>query len=231
MAGHQKTIMAADDGSFDAYVSEPAQPNGHAVIVLQEIFGVTRHVRGIADRFAEDGYVAYAPDLFWRMERGVQLSHSKEDMQKAFGLLEKYRDDDGLADIVSTAAVIRARPGFRGRVAVAGLCLGGKLAYLAATLEEVDAAVGYYGVGIEQQLDAAQAMRCPLQLHFGGQDKYVSEAARAQIAQALRDKPVEMHLYPQADHGFYTRGAQGDIDLARTRTNSFLGRALQDGAP
>ena len=230
MAGHQETIRAADGRSFDAYVSEPAQPNGHAVIVLQEIFGVTRHVRGIADRFAEDGYLAYAPDLFWRIEPGVQLSHSKEDMQKAFDFLEKYRDEDGLADIVSTAAAVRARTGFQGRVAVAGLCLGGKLAYLATTLAEVDAAVGYYGVGIEQRLDAAQAMRCPLQLHFGGQDKYASETARAQVSVALQGKAAEIHLYPGADHGFYTRGAQGDIDLARARTNAFLGRALQGGA-
>lgn len=221
-----ETIPAADGRSFQAYVSRPARPNGHAVIVLQEIFGVTKHVRGIADRFAEDGYLAFAPDLFWRFEPGVELSHSKEDMQKAMGLLERYRDEDGLADIASTAAHIRALPGFSGKVAAGGLCLGGKLAYLAATLQEIDAAVAFYGVGIERRLDAASAVRSPLQMHFGEWDAYVSAAARGEIAQALQGKAVETYLYPEADHGFYTRGSQADIDLARQRANAFLQQAL-----
>jgi len=224
---HRDTIPSADGRSFAAYVSEPVRPNGHAVILLQEIFGVTAHVRRVADRFAEDGYLAYAPDLFWRMQPGVELSHSKEDMEKAFGFLGRYRDEEGLADIADTAARIRQRPGFGGRVAVAGLCLGGKLAYLAATLPDMDAAVGFYGVGIEKRLDAAGALRCPLMLHLGDQDRYVPPAARLQIAQAVQDKTVEMHLYPGADHGFYTRGAESDIALARERTNTFLRRALQ----
>lgn len=227
MTTNRYETIAADDGrAFQAYVSEPARANGHAVIVLQEIFGVTKHVRGVADRFAEDGFLAVAPDLFWRMEPGVELSHSKEDMQKAMGFLQRYRDDDGLADIRSTARHLRARPGFAGKVAAAGLCLGGKLAYLAATLPGVDAAVGFYGVGIEKRLDAAAGLRCPLLMHFGGQDPYVSAEARAEIAGALAGKDVEVHLYPEANHGFYTRGAPDDIALARERTNAFLRRTL-----
>jgi carboxymethylenebutenolidase len=215
------------DDHFSAYVSEPDKPNGHAVVVLQEIFGLTAQVRQIADRFAEDGYLAYAPDLFWRMERGVQLSHSKEDIARAFGFLERYKTDDGLADITSTVAHIRARPGMKGQVAVAGMCLGGKLAYLAATLPCVNAAVGFYGVGIEKCLDVAGALQCPLLLHFGDQDRYVPIEAREQIAQALAGQAVETFLYPGADHGFYTRGGQADIALARQRTGVFLQRALQ----
>jgi carboxymethylenebutenolidase len=226
MSTRYDTISAPGGESFRAYVSEPARPNGHAVILLQEIFGVTRHVRAVADRFAEDGFLALAPDLFWRMEPGVELSHSKEDMQKAFGFLGRYRDEDGLADVAATARHIRAQPGFQGKVAAAGLCLGGKLAYLGATLPEVDAAVGFYGVGIEQRLDAAGALRAPLLLHFGEQDAYVKEAARTQVTQALQGKPVQVHLYPGADHGFYTRGSPADIELARARTNQFLQQAF-----
>lgn len=221
-----ETISSGDGRSFQAYVSRPSRPNGHAVIVLQEIFGVTRHVRGVADRFAEDGYLACAPDLFWRMEPGVELSHSKEDMQKAFGFLERYRDEDGLADIAATARHLRAQPGSSGRVAAAGLCLGGKLAYLAATLQEVDAAVSFYGVGMEKRLDAAPSVRRPLLMHFGGQDPYVNEAARHQVTAAVAGKQVQVHLYPQADHGFYTRGAPQDMQLARERTNAFLREVL-----
>lgn len=226
MTAHQEIIATGEGASFKAYVSEPARPNGHAVIVLQEIFGITRHVRDIADRFAEDGYLTYAPDLFWRMEPGIELSHSKEDVQKAVALLQRYPDENGVTDITTTARHIRARTDFTGRLAVAGMCLGGKLAYLGATLPEIDAAVAYYGVGIERRLDAAGHLHCPLQLHFGSDDPYVSEAARAQIASALAGAAMEMHLYPGASHGFYTRGAQSDIDQARCRTNRFLQHTL-----
>lgn len=227
MASRSETITRPDGRSFSAYISEPERPNGHAVIVLQEIFGVTRHIRAVVDRFAQDGYLACAPDLFWRMAPGVELSHSKEDMARAMDLLGRYRDEDGLEDIASTASHLRARPGFSGKVAVAGLCLGGKLAYLAAALPGVDASVGFYGVGIEQRLERAGALRCPLMLHFGDQDRYVPPAARSQIEQALQGRGVEVHVYPGADHGFYTRGAEGDIALARERTNAFLQRALK----
>jgi carboxymethylenebutenolidase len=220
------TIAAADGRSFQGYVSEPAQPNGHAVILLQEIFGVTKHVRAVADRFAEDGYLAVAPDLFWRMAPGIELSHSKEDIEKAMDFLKRYTDAEGQADIRATARYLRLRPGFTGKVAVAGLCLGGKLAYLAATMPEVEAAVAFYGVGIETRLDAAAQVHCPLLMHFGGQDPYVSEPARAAIATALAPAQAEIHVYPEANHGFYTRGAQDNIDAARQRTNSFLQRAL-----
>ena len=208
---------------LNAYVGIPAQPNGHAVIVLQEIFGVTGAIRGIADRFADDGYLAVAPDLFWRTQPGIELSHSKEDVAKAFGLLKGYSDANGMDDVGSTARHIRSLPGFSGKVAVAGMCLGGMLAYLAAMRDDVDAAVGYYGVGIEKKLDCAASLRAPLQLHFGDRDSYVAEDARKAIVEELASNPlVEIHEYPGADHGFYTRGSAEDIALARKRTNAFL---------
>jgi carboxymethylenebutenolidase len=225
MPSRNESIDAGDGRQFNAHVSIPERPNGQAVIVLQEIFGVTGAVRGIADRFAEDGYLAYAPDLFWRVSPGIELSHSKEDIGKAFKILGGYSDADGVADIASTARHIRALPGFTGKVAAAGMCLGGKLAYLTATRTDVDAAVGYYGVGIEKSLATAGPVRQPLQLHFGDKDQYVSAEARRQIADALAGNPlVEIHTYPGADHGFYTRGDPRDIALARARTNDFLQR-------
>ena len=228
MPSRNDSIDAGNGRQFNAHVSIPARPNGHAVIVLQEIFGVTGAIRGIADRFAEDGYLAYAPDLFWRAGPGIELSHSKEDMGKAFELLGSYRDADGVADIGSTARHIRALPGFAGKVATAGMCLGGKLAYLAATHTDVDAAVGYYGVGIEKCLSTAGAVQRPLQLHFGDKDKYAPVEAQRQIAEALIGNTlVEIHTYPGADHGFYTRGDPKDIQIARQRTNDFLQRVLE----
>lgn len=227
MTTRNDTIDADDGQHFDAYVSVPAQANGHAVIVLQEIFGVTPHIRAVADRFAEDGYLAYAPDLFWRFEPGISLSHSKEDIAKAMSFLHAYPDSDGLRDIASTARHIRTLPDFAGRVAVAGMCLGGKLAYLAAASAAVDAAVSFYGVGIETKLQLASKLQCPLMLHFGDQDPYVPEPARLAIADALQAQAsVTMHVYPGANHGFYTRGAATDVALARERTCAFLHQAL-----
>ena len=227
MTSRNDNIDAGHGQHFGSYVSVPAQPNGHAVIVLQEIFGVTPHIRAVADRFAADGYLAYAPDLFWRFAPNISLTHSKEDIAEAMGYLHDYPDSDGLRDIASTAQHIRALPGFAGRVAVAGMCLGGKLAYLAAASEAVDAAVSFYGVGIETQLQLAANLRCPLMLHFGDQDPYVPHEALQTIAHALGTKPsVELYVYPGANHGFYTRGAESDVALARERTCAFLQQAL-----
>lgn len=227
MATHNESINAGTGQHFGAYVSLPAQPNGHAVIVLQEIFGVTSHIRAVADRFAEDGYLAYAPDLFWRLGPNISLTHSKEDIAKAMGYLHKYQDSDGLLDISSTVEHIRSLPSFSGGVAVAGMCLGGKLAYLAAASASVDAAVSFYGVGIETHLHLASDLQCPLMLHFGDLDPYVPEPARKAISDALQLQPsVMMYVYPGANHGFYTRGAAADVALARERTCSFLQKAL-----
>jgi carboxymethylenebutenolidase len=220
-------IDAGNGQQFDAYVSIPPAPNGHAIIVLQEIFGVTPAIRGVADRFAAEGYLAFAPDLFWRMEPGLQLTHSKEDMARAFGFMEKFDENQSIEDIARVAAHIRALPGFNGRVAAAGMCLGGKLAYLASARTDIDAAVSFYGVGIEKNLSEAGQLRCPLMLHFGGRDKYVPQEVRARIAEALKaNAQAPIHLYADADHGFYTRGDAETIEIAHQRTTEFLKRSL-----
>lgn len=222
------TVDAGSGKAFDAYLSRPSQANGHAVIVLQEIFGVTDAVRGVADRFAEDGYLALAPDLFWREAPGIQLGHSKADIARAFTLVGRYQDSFGMDDVRATVQHIRGMDAFSGKVAVAGMCLGGKLAFLSATLSEVDAAVCFYGVGIEHCLQYVPALQAPLMLHFGDQDPYIPAEARAKIFDALSGNlAVTLHDYSNAGHGFYTRGAPADIALARQRTNDFLQRVVQ----
>lgn len=224
-------IEAENGQHFSAYLSLPERPNGHAVVVLQEIFGVTPHIRDIADRFAQDGYLALAPDLFWRLEPGLSLTHSKDDMARAFALVQQFDESLGVQDVARTVAHIEQLPGFRGKVAVAGMCLGGKLAYLAAARGVAAAAVGYYGVGIEKNLDEAGAINCPLMLAFGDRDRYVPPAAREQINAALAGNPqVVTQVYEGADHGFYTRGDAATISLARQHTNEFLQRALGPAA-
>ncbi|ARP83675.1 hypothetical protein CAL12_24590 [Bordetella genomosp. 8] len=219
-------IRAADGRVFQAYKSVPAVPNGHAVIVLQEIFGVTDTIRAVADRYAAEGYLALAPDLFWRLEPGVELAHDKPGVARAFEYLERFDEAAGIEDIGQAVAHVRAMPGFSGRVAVLGLCLGGKLAYRAAASLDIDAAVAFYGVGIEQHLDEVAALRCPLMLHYGGRDRYapaeVVDRIEAVLASSVPPARAVLHRYPQADHGFYTRGAAEDADAAHARTRRFL---------
>jgi len=223
MSQFQEHIPALDGGRFGAYVAQPSQPNGHAVVLLQEIFGVTSAIRKVADRYADAGYLVLAPDLFWRLEPGIELSHSREDIQRAMSLLEQFDTDRGLSDIRATADHIRQRPGFTGKVAVAGLCMGGRLAYLACARPGFDAGLAFYGVGIEKDLDQAASLVCPLMLHFGRQDDYVPPKAQAAITAALEAQPLAtLHFYEDAGHGFYTRGKPEDIALAHQRSLAFL---------
>ncbi|MCK9512725.1 MAG: dienelactone hydrolase family protein [Pigmentiphaga sp.] len=223
MSKFQAQIAARDGGRFGAYVAQPQQPNGHAMVLLQEIFGVTGTIRKVADHYAEAGYLVLAPDLFWRLEPEIELSHSREDIQRAMSLLERFDSDRGLDDIQATADHIRGQPGFGGKVIVAGLCMGGRLSYLACTRPGFDAGLAFYGVGIEENLDRAADLACPLMLHFGRQDDYVPPAAQARIAAALASQPrATLHFYEGAGHGFYTRGKPEDMALAHQRSLAFL---------
>ncbi|MDO9404184.1 MAG: dienelactone hydrolase family protein [Polaromonas sp.] len=230
MTNSHQQIDAGDGGRFSAYVSTPDQPNGHAVLVVQEIFGVTPHIREVADRYARDGYLAIAPDLFWRVEPGLSLSHSKEDMQRAFAVLEKFDEDLGVQDLSATLAHARAQPGING-VGLVGMCLGGKLAYLAAARLGVDASIAFYGVGIEKNLDEARDLKRPLLLFFGGKDRYAPPAVRAQIEAATAANPqVDVRVYENSDHGFYTRGSAEIIQSAHLEATMFLKKHLPRAA-
>jgi carboxymethylenebutenolidase len=189
-------------GGMTGYLAIPASGSGPGVVVLQEIFGVNAHMRDVADLYAEEGYVVLAPDLFHAMEQRVELGYDGADLEKAFGFYQRVDIDQAVRDIVTSVAGLRARPECTGKVGAIGFCLGGKLAWLAAARAGVDAAVSYYGVGIEACLDELATIKCPVTLHFGEIDKFAPEAARAAIADAVRGRDVEIFVYPGADHGF-----------------------------
>lgn len=203
MRGTFITVAARDGGEFQAYLSLPEAGTGPGVVLLQEIFGVNRHMRDVADLYAEEGYVVLAPDLFWRIEPRVELGYGEADRAQAVRLKQRFDIDRGVEDITSTVAALRARPECIGRVGALGFCLGGKLAYLAAARSGVDGAVGYYGVGIEHSLDEADAIACPMVLHFGAEDDHVPPAALERIEAALAGRDdVDIRVYPGAGHGF-----------------------------
>jgi carboxymethylenebutenolidase len=197
------TIAAPGGGTFSGYLAAPPSGSGPGLLVLQEIFGVNRHIREITDRWAKEGYVALAPDLFWRAEPGVQLDYTPEGMQKGRALRQKLDLDLTVKDIGAALAALRARPEYRGKAAVVGYCFGGLLAYLTATRTDVDATISYYGGGIETHLAEASAIKCPIMFHYGEKDAAIPAAARESTRQALAaHDDAEFYVYRDAQHGF-----------------------------
>ena len=226
------SVTAADGGIFNAYLALPeGGGRGPGLVLLQEIFGVNRHLRELADRYAEEGYVTIAPDLFWRIEPGVELGYSESEMKAAFDYYGRFDPDQAVKDIADTVRALRATAECNGKVGAIGFCLGGMLAYLTAARCNIEAAVSYYGVGIEKRLNETGAVRCPMVLHFGELDQFVLAAARDAVAAAFKERDdVELYVYPGADHAFnnpvrpaYDRFA---ASLAHSRTLGMLRHAI-----
>jgi carboxymethylenebutenolidase len=227
MAGDYQTITVAD-GSFRAYVARPSAAKAPAVVVIQEIFGVNKVMRDITDGLAAQGYLAICPDLFWRIEPGIDITdHSKEEWDQAFKLFNTFQVDPGVKDIAATVDHVRADAGCSGKVGAVGFCLGGLLSFLTATRTSADATVSYYGVGLDNVVGEAAGVTKPIMLHIAEEDGFVNKAAQAAIIAALKDKPnVTIHTYPGRDHAFARVGGEhydaADAQKAGQRTLDFF---------
>jgi carboxymethylenebutenolidase len=217
------TLKAEDGHELDAYVAKPAGAPIAALVVIQEVFGINAHIRSVADGYAKDGFLALAPALFDRIERGVELKYEGEDMHKAMALAKQLNMGNLLKD--TAAAIDYARKQTGKKTGIIGYCLGGSIAWLAACRLHVDAAVGYYGGYIAQH--ATEQSKCPVMLHFGKQDTHIPQEAVAQIQAAHPEVPV--YLY-DAGHGFNC-DVRASYDaasarLARERSLPFLKKNL-----
>ena len=211
--------VKTDGGDFSAYLAKPASGKGPGVVVIQEIFGVNKVVRDIADGLAAQGYVALAPDLFWRIEPGVDITDQSEaEWAKAFDLFGKFNADTGVIDIQATIATLRAMPEVSGKVGAVGYCLGGLLAYLTATRTDADASVSYYGVNIASLLDEASKISKPILLHVAAKDQFVPAEAQTKMAETLAGNThATMVTYEGQDHAFARPGgAHFHEDAARS---------------
>ncbi len=221
------------DGAFGAYISRPAALPAPAVVVLQEVFGVNADIRKTCDELAALGFIAVAPDLFWRQEPGVDLDvRSEADWQHGLRLYEAYDRDVGARDVKDTATAAAELPDCTGKVAVLGYCLGGLMTFLAAVRYEVDAAVVYHGGDTEKYLDEVDGLNAPLLMHLAEEDEFISKQAQQEIKTALASKPkATVYSYPGQHHAFARHnGAHYDASaatLANGRTYEFLNRELR----
>ncbi len=218
--------------SFDAYVAEPEGTPRAAIVVIQEIFGVNEGIRRKCERWAELGYLAVAPDLFWRLQPGVELDPDVEtEFKEALNLMGRFDQDQGIRDIEATIRAARSRLPAGGRVGAVGYCLGGRLAFMSAARTDIDASVGYYAVGVEGLLGEKHAIAKPLMLHIAGADHFVTPDKQQQMHEGLDDHPkVTLHDYPGEDHGFAAemgkRRSEEAAQLADGRTEEFFARHL-----
>ena len=223
------TAIPTLDGkdSFPAYVARPSATPRGAIIVVQEVFGVEPGIRKKADSWAAKGYLAVAPDVFWRQEPGVELDADvPEQFQKAIQLMMGHDFDLGIRDIEAAIHWIRREQGVP-KVGLVGYCMGGKIAYQAATRTDVDASVGYYGVGIDQMLGESHAIAKALLLHVPTADGFVPPEAQQAMHAGLDSNPhVTIHDYEGLDHGFAaelgTRRVEAGAKLADERTEAFF---------
>jgi carboxymethylenebutenolidase len=231
MSGADITIQGPD-GNFGGYLAIPSGGRGPGLLVIQEIFGVNKVMRDIADGYAARGYFALAPDLFWRIEPGVQLTDKSDaEWKRAFDLMNKFEPDLGIKDLQAAIDHLCGLSGCTGKVGAVGYCLGGLLAFLAAAHTNSDATVSYYGVNIDQKLDERAAIKRPLMLHIAEKDQFVKPEAQQKIIAALKTNPlVTIHTYPEMDHAFArVGGAHYDkacADLANGRTSTFFKQHL-----
>jgi carboxymethylenebutenolidase len=228
-----RITVKGQDGEFAAYIARPTALPAPAVVVLQELFGVNADIRKTCDELAAQGFIAIAPDLFWRQEPGVDLEVTSEaDWQHGLRLYSAYNRDAGVKDVMETVRTAFELPDSSGKVALLGFCLGALMVFITATRYDVDAAVAYHGGDTEKYLNEVGGLAAPLLMHIAEEDEFMSKAAQAQIKAALAEIPsATVYSYPGQRHAFSRHnGAHYNAaaaTLAHGRTYEFLKRELR----
>jgi carboxymethylenebutenolidase len=189
--GQNIELIAGDGHHLDAYLADALPKPRGGIVVIQEIFGITRHIRAVTDQYAAAGFMAIAPALFDRVERNVDVPYT--EMAKGFSYVQRLKNDNVMLDV--QAAIDRVKSA--GKVGVVGYCWGGTMAYLASARLDVAATIAYYGGGINNH--TAEKPRCPIMFHFGEKDSHIPQSA---VDKIRADIPAGIfNIYP-ADHGF-----------------------------
>jgi carboxymethylenebutenolidase len=197
-------IAASGGAQMGGHLALPEAGEGPGIVVLMEIFGVGSYIRRATERLAELGYVALAPDLYRRIEPGLELPHDPDGLKQAFEASQRLDQEGAVEDAVAALEFLRERPEVGGRpVGVLGFCLGGTLAYEAAIVSDPAAAVCYYGSGIPERLDQADRISCPVLFHFGAQDEFIPVSDAERVCAIAEQHPGwECHIQPDGGHAF-----------------------------
>jgi carboxymethylenebutenolidase len=217
------------DSEFSGYMALPRKGRGPGLVVLQEIFGVNASIRKTCDFFASRQFTVLAPELYWRSNLGVELAET--DYEGARAIRAKTDDNVASGDAFAAIEFLRKHEACTGKVGVVGYCWGGLISYLTAVRHKPDAAVSYYGVGIDKKLDLAKDLSCPMMLHYASLDQFAGPEVAKQVRETFKDDPrVAVWEYPKAGHAFARPGGAhfeaASADLADMRSLSFLTQHL-----
>lgn len=220
MADYTPISTLEGDDQFDVYIARPEGTPRAAIIVIQEVFGVNEGIRRKCDNWAKAGYLAVAPDLFWRLERHIELDPDvPAEMEEALGLFGKFDQDKGVRDIEASIKFARKEIG-GGKVGLVGYCLGGRLAFMSACRTDGDAFVGYYGVGIDNLIGESHAIGKPVMLHIPTADGFVSAEVQKKMHEGLEgNRHVTLHDYEGLDHGFAAEMGKRRVEDAARRAD------------
>jgi carboxymethylenebutenolidase len=229
--GQDIKVKAADGKEFDAYQALPEGGRGPGLVVIQEIFGVNSHIRQVVDTYAELGFVATAPDVFFRIKPNLSIGYSEAEVGEGFTYYQKMDWDQAESDLAAVAKQMRDMDAIVAKVGSVGFCMGGNLSFRLAARAAVDAAVSYYPGGIEGVIERASNLRTPLLINFGEKDEHIATTVVEQVKAALSEKRnTQVCVYKGADHGFNCdqRGSYDRFSamVALARANMFLHKYL-----
>lgn len=226
-AVHHETVILATEGArrFDSYLARPAAGRGPGLVILSEMWGVSQKKMQMADDYAERGWCALVPNMFWRSEFTGLVPFDQAD--KAWRRLQAFDFDRSAEDCKTAVKWLHASAHCNGKTAAIGFCMGGRIAFLAAARSGVDAAVGLYALGIAKHLDEVRRMAVPVQLHYGLKDEHIPQSEIDVVAAAAKGNPsMELQYYPGAGHGFFNRTRSPDDEKAVETATAHIGRFL-----
>jgi carboxymethylenebutenolidase len=231
--GNVIDIAAADGGRFSGYLSLPPAGRGAGLVLIQEIFGVNSHIRAVADDYAQQGYAVLAPDLFWRVQPGIELGYGPDDVKRGLDLRQRISQQQMLSDLEAAATALRGRTECSGKLGAVGYCMGGKLEFALAATPAIDVAISYYGAGTAGLLTLAPRIGIPIQFHYGALDQSIPPHEVDQVRAAFAGRgDVEVQVYAEAGHGFNCDQRDSyhaaSAALARSRTLTFLSDHLSE---
>ena len=203
---NSQNVIIESDGprQFDGHFSRPAVGTGEGILIFSEMWGVAAKKRDLADTYARQGWWALAPNMFWRSEFTGVVPFDDPDL--AWKRLQGFDWERSVDDCKTAAAWLRRQPGCGGRIAAIGFCMGGRIAFLAASRSGINAAIGLYALGIAKHLDDVRNIEVPVQLHYGLNDEHIPAAEiEAVSAAASGNRYMEIQRYAGAGHGFFNR--------------------------